>query len=167
MSRIRKSPLPEGSLLSAYVQRGAYTDCYATDLPHAVTLAQYVGAFYTTPLFKLERFILRWAVNRPSTDADAQALGAGSTERFAAWDVEQRAPDQLLLCDLYGRTRSWLRVAALAEGGTRLYFGSAVVPRKQGGGMGFVFTALLGVHHLYSRALLRAARARLARSPAS
>ena len=52
--------------------------------------------------------------------------------------------------------------------GTRLYFGSAVVPVMNAATgkseMGFVFKALLGFHKLYSRALLSAAAARLARA---
>ncbi len=48
---------------------------------------------------------------------------------------------------------------------TRLFFGSAVVPSgtssRSGGGMGPVFTAVLGFHKLYSRALLSSASARL------
>jgi hypothetical protein len=54
--------------------------------------------------------------------------------------------------------------------GTRLYFGSAVVPlrdAKTGGTrMGPLFRALLGFHRLYSRVLLRAAAKRLSRSGA-
>ena len=52
---------------------------------------------------------------------------------------------------------------------TRLYFGSGIVPRvdrvtgeKR---MGWGYRLLLGFHRLYSRALLAAARTRLARSP--
>ncbi len=48
---------------------------------------------------------------------------------------------------------------------TRLYFGSAVVPRQSAGAgkpvMGSLFQALLGFHRLYSRLLLRAASKRL------
>ena len=48
---------------------------------------------------------------------------------------------------------------------TLLFFGSAVVPPRRSSGsrshMGPVFTALLGFHKLYSRALLWSARARL------
>jgi hypothetical protein len=49
-------------------------------------------------------------------------------------------------------------------GGSRLYFGSAVVPVGIGSGkarLGFPFNALLGFHHLYSRILLGAARGRV------
>ena len=66
-----------------------------------------------------------------------------------------------------GRTRSWLMAVPQGDGGpvTRLYFGSAVVPvrdRKSGRmRLGLTFTALLGFHKLYSRALLSAARERL------
>ena len=46
---------------------------------------------------------------------------------------------------------------------TKLYFGSAVVPRRGSAGLGWQFTALLAFHKLYSRVLLRAARNRLAK----
>jgi hypothetical protein len=159
---IRPHPLPDAALLRASAGTGGYADCYATDLPRAVSHAQYVEAFYTTWLFKLERWILGWAVARPSTDAQARQLAAGSLDAFAAWSVEQRAPDQLLLRDMFGRTRSWLMVEPLAAGGTRLYFGSGVASRKDGR-LGSSFSLLLGFHKLYSRLLLGAARRRLQR----
>ena len=81
--------------------------------------------------------------------------------------------DQLLLCAIDGRTRSWLMVSAAdVSGRTRLYFGSAVLPKPMPvnspsatgkPSLGFVFKALLGFHKLYSRALLSAAAARLTR----
>jgi hypothetical protein len=160
--------LPEHALLQRYAGPGGYADCYAIELPRAVSHAQFVEAFYTTAVFKLERWILRVAAKRPSTDADAAQLARGECETFAAWSVEARSPDQLLLCDMAGRTRSWLMVAALPTQdttGTRLYFGSAVVPRRdpQTGqrNMGWLFSALLGFHKLYSRMLLGAAVRRL------
>ena len=159
---IRPHPLPDASLLRACTGAGHYADCYAADLPHAVSHAQYVEAFYTTWLFKLERWILGWAVARPSTDAQARQLAAGTLDAFAAWSVEQRAPDQLLLRDMFGRTRSWLMVEPLPGGGTRLYFGSGVGSRRDGR-PGGAFNLLLGFHKLYSRLLLGAARRRLQR----
>ena len=120
-----------------------------------------------TAVFKLERLILKWLVARPSTDAEARQLAQGSRDAFAAWTVEARTADQLLLGDFSGRTKSWLMVTAIeGAAGTRLYFGSAVVPTGRPGqrGVGFVFTALLGFHRLYSRILLRSAAARLTRS---
>ncbi|MGH8174839.1 MAG: hypothetical protein ACREV5_01090 [Steroidobacter sp.] len=169
MSSIHPCSLPADALLGAYAGNGAYTDCYATDIPIAVSHAQYVSAFYTTRVFKFERLILKWAVSKPSTDAQAELLATGAIDSFAAWNVERRAEDQLLMCDFQGRTRSWLMVApaGAATGiGSRLYFGSAVVPRKHpktgrstlGGG----FEALLGFHKTYSRVLLHAARSQLA-----
>src|SRR4051812_28810807 len=93
--------------------------------------AEFVEAFYTTAVFKLERLLLRVFAARPSTDGQAGKLARGELSSFAAWSVEGRAPDQLLLSDFSGRTRSWLMVSASDEPGlacTRLYFGSAVVP---------------------------------------
>ena len=162
---ISKLPLPDNALLGVYSHGGGYTDCYTVDLHGKISFERYVAAFYTTWVFKLERFILKWAVNKPSTDEQTQALTNGSINAFAAWTVEKRAPNQLLMCDFMGRTRSWLMVAALNGGAaTRLYFGSAVVPKKSRDGrlkMGWPFRALLGFHQLYSRILLRAAAKRL------
>ena len=162
--------MPAGALLDRYSCGGAYADCYVTEIARTVSHAEYIEVFYTTWVFKLERLILRWCVSRPSTDDEARELAAGKRDSFAAWTVEARAADQLLLGDFSGRTKSWLMVSAIPGGtaGTRLYFGSAVVPaRKVGGGrggLGFVFTALLGLHKLYSRILLRSAAARLSQS---
>jgi len=164
---VHVSEFPPHSLLARHVASGAYADCYVTELPAAVTHAQFVEAFYTTALFKLERRLLGLLLSRPSTDAQARQLAEGQCHSFAAWTVESRAENQLVLGA--GRTRSWLMVAAGAGTGaahTRLFFGSAVMPRRAASGargdMGFVFSALLGFHRLYSRALLAAARARLA-----
>ena len=155
---IEPRPLPDKALLRAYEQPGGYTDCFATDVPAAVTHEQYVAAFYTTPLFKCERFILRWAIAQPSTDAEARELASGLRDAFAAWTVEQRCANQLLLADIYGSTRSWLMVEPGVTG-TRLYFGSAVVPQARRRPS---FGLLLGFHKAYSRALLASARRALA-----
>ena len=157
---VRPHPLPGHALSAIYTRGGGYADCYVTEVPAAVSHAQYVEAFYTTWLFKLERWILK-AISRPSTDEQARQLAAGTLDRFAAWSVEKRAENQLLMCDFLGRTRSWLMVEPLPQGGTRLYFGSAVVPGKDGR-LGGNFSLLLGFHKLYSRLLLGAARRRLA-----
>lgn len=157
--------LPTGALLACY-QDGHYTDCFSLHVQGTFTHQQFVEAFYTTPLFKTERFVLRWLVGRPSTDDDVKRLAAGDTQAFAAWTVEDRAQDQLLLCDFRGKTRSWLMVEPVG-GATRLYFGSAVikaVSRDDGTPeMERSFSLLLGLHKLYSRALLRAAARRLRR----
>jgi len=160
---IRVCTLPDDALLARLREDGAYTDCYCTDVPDSSSLAAFIAAFYTTDVFKLERWILGWAVTRPSTDAQAMQLAEGTADTFAAWSVEGRDDRQILMCDFQGRTRSWLMVKPI-DGGTRLYFGSAVVPVRSGSGqrrMGAAFSVLLGFHRMYSRILLRAARARL------
>lgn len=144
-----------------------------TEIARTVSHAEFVEAFYTGDLFKVERFLLRVFISRPSTDLQARQLAAGELNEFAAWRVEARAVDQLLMCAIDGRTRSWLMVSAAQEPGwTRLYFGSAVVSRVSAvhastgkSSMGFVFKALLGFHKLYSRALLSSASETLNKSP--
>jgi hypothetical protein len=150
-------------VLQTYVAKGAYTDCFVTDVAASVSFAAYVEAFYTSAAFKCERFVLTWVVAKPSSDDDARRLARGETEKFAAWTVEARASDQLLVCDYLNRTRSWLMVAPI-DGGTRLYFGTAVVPVGLGSGraqLGFPFNALLPFHKLYARVLLGAAHGRV------
>ena len=154
------------SLLHGYASAGAYTDCFTIDLPGVVTHAQFVTAFYTSRLFKVERAILRWVLGMPSTDAEMAQVAAGSLDRFAAWTVEARAPNQILACDFQNRTRSWLMTAPVVGSTltTRLFFGTVVVPdvdRKPGGQtMPPAFRRLLGFHRWYARALLRSAVAR-------
>ncbi|MGB8326893.1 MAG: hypothetical protein WCE48_04870 [Steroidobacteraceae bacterium] len=169
MTSVRSCELPEVALLRKYQVGRSYADCYVTEVGGSVSQSAFVEAFYTTPLFKVERAILKWLAARPSSDPEARQLAEGTTNSFAAWRVEGRNADQLLLADFTGRTKSWLMVAPVGGPGagsqTRLYFGSAVVPRTERGSglrrMGFSFHALLGFHRLYSRLLLGAARSRV------
>ena len=168
MFSIKQCPLPDHALLNTYKQNGAYTDCYTTEISGDVTHSQYVQAFYSTAIFRLERLILKWAVSKPSSDTQVALLAAGETNTFAAWSVEERCENQLLMCDYQNRTRSWLMIEAVeGEDGikTRLYFGSAVVPMKKSKtgkpSLGFIFDALHGFHLLYSVALLASAKSRL------
>ena len=166
MSLVRPHALPANVLLGRYASEGGYADCFVTEVPFPVSHADYVEAFYTTWLFKLERLVLL-LVAKPSTDAHARQLALGERTTFAAWSVEARAPDQLLVCDYQGKTRSWLMVEPGFEQGTsitRLYFGTGIVPVKNnsgGRGMSLFFRALLPFHKQYARALLRTAGARL------
>lgn len=168
MPHILACPLPDGALLARYRDKGAYTDDFCIDIAYPVALADYVKAFYTTPLFRMERLILAILVGRPSTDAQVSALASGAT-RFAAWAVEGRANDQILLCDFLSYSRSWLMCVPGPDAkSTRLYFGSAIVPRKvsAAGKASFDpgFHLLKGFHLAYSRALLASAAARLSKT---
>jgi len=167
MSAIHPCELPANALLRKYAGEG-YADCYVTTVGARVQHAEFVAAFYTTTLFKMERAILR-LVGLASTDQQARELATGARDTFAAWRVEARDVDQLLLSDIRGRTKSWLMLTRTPDDAavpqTQLYFGSAVVPHKNPRSgqkeMGLVFRALLGLHKLYSRALLGSARRRL------
>jgi hypothetical protein len=170
MPSIHRCELPQGALLSKYQHEGSYADCYVTAVARRVSHAEYVEAFYTSALFKVERRLLSWLVSKPSTDVQANQLAAGTRNSFAAWTVEARSANQLLMSDFQGRTRSWLMVVPSQRStveDTRLYFGSAVVPivtRSGTRALYLGFRVLLGFHKLYSRALLFAAESRLARN---
>lgn len=166
-------PLPESSLLNKYAHPASgamqsYTDCYAVEVCGPAVLQELVFAFYTTPLFKAERLILRWFAAKPSTDEQARQLAQGEADSFAAWSVEERTGEQLLMRDFRGRTRSWFMVTPQEHRGrptTILRFGSAVVAKREASTgeskLGTLFAALLGFHRLYSRMLLYSAMARM------
>lgn len=162
MLRIHATSLPADALLAAYARSGAYTDCYSASVAQHISLAGFMEAFYTTRLFKAERWILAHTFGLPSTDKQARELARGAKESFAAWQVEAREPYQAILAA--GRTRSWFMVQPCSVGSDRstsVLFGSAIVPRQRGG-LGWQYRGLLGFHKLYSRLLLGAAIRRLA-----
>ena len=112
MRPIRQVTLPADSLLKAFRGGGHpelwqdHGDCFTVLVDVAVTSPEFVAAFYTSPLFKLERLALRFLAGAPSSDAEVAALASGSRDTFAVWIVGERPATQLLVCDRYGRTRS-------------------------------------------------------------
>lgn len=176
MHRIVQGPVPEDALLKTYRGGphpelwGAYGDCFSVPVDRPVSLAEFVTAFYTAPVFRIERLILRLLVGWPSSDEDARQVAAGLRDSFAAWRVGERTETQLLMCDQYDQTRSWFRVTPQGAAGTLLQFGSAVAARRSANGalrMSSAFSTLLWFHVLYSRILLRSAWRRLHRAPTS
>ena len=170
---VTQQPAPADSFLRTYLggrnpeRWGQYSDCFSVRVDRPVGLAEFVFAFYTTWVFKLERRILQLVIGAASTDAQARGVAKGTEQLFAAWRVGARSESQLLMCDRYETTRSWFRVMP-NEGGTTLQFGSAVASAPTRGAArskGSGFRLLLGFHVLYSKVLLRAAAKRLLRSP--
>lgn len=161
MLLLQHVPTLEDSFLNVYRQQRAYTDSYALDFSHGVTLSQYVEAFYSSKVFKIERWLLNCLFNCYANDELAGCLGRGEVSQFSIWTVEMRDDEQLLLCDVFQRTRSWLmcRQSPDPSKGTQLYFGSAVLPKRHSTDgkpvFGCAFHALHGFHHAYSQALLR------------
>jgi hypothetical protein len=166
-----RETVPDDALLKTYrgglhpERWGAYADCFAVTIDRVVDLTEFVFAFYTSPVFRIEGFILHLLLGASSSKADARAVAAGTSETFSAWYVGQRTPTQLLMCDRYERTRSWFCAAPAAGGRTRLQFGSAVAAKRDkktgAPAMGGGFHFLLWFHILYSQVLLRAAKLNL------
>lgn len=160
MLSIEKISAPENTLLEKYLMNGNYVDCYLTTIDKQIPFPEFVFAFFTTWLFKMEAFILTYTVNKPSSDMEAKKLSNAEVDKFAAWTVENRNQNEMLMRDFMSRTRSWFMVEHV-EDKTKLYFGSAVVPKKRGEGLGFIFILLLGFHQIYSVLLLYFAKRRL------
>lgn len=155
------APVPNASLLDAYKQKLAFTDCYAISVSVPVTLPQFIEAFYTTRLFKLERWLLSKVLSIPSSDEQALMLAQSSSTEFSAWQVENRSSNEILLSAW--QTRSWLCVKPEAGvvPSTTLYFGSAVISTRPDGKFGLAFHMFGGFHRLYSKLLLSAAAKRV------
>ena len=167
MFSIEKCAVPPNTLLQTFLTSGAYADCYSTEISGQVSFPQFIYAFYTTSLFKLERAILTWTVSKPSNDDQARQLADCEIDSFAAWQVESRREKEILMCDFQGRTRSWLMTVPVGDARTRLYFGSAVMPIRNSKtgtrSLGSVFQVLLGFHKVYSTLLLYSAKLNLKR----
>lgn len=153
-------PVPSDSFLDGYARRAVFTDCYAVTVSGSISLAVLIEAFYTSRLFKVERWLLATVLRLQSTDEQARKLAEGSIKTFSAWRVESRSATEILLAAW--QTRSWLGVASNEQDNeTTLLFGSAVIPTRPDGKFGFAFHASGGFHRLYSRLLLSAARRRV------
>ncbi len=165
--KIDAAPLPIDALLQSYVKSGDYTDCFSTIVEGRITQADFIEAFYNSRIFKLERFVLTVLVFKQSSDKQAGQLAIGTRETYAAWDLEARNENQILMCDFQKATRSWLMTQAAENDQTRLYFGSAVVGKKSKSGdvkqLPLLVRLLMPAHRFYARSLLRSAAARLKR----
>lgn len=152
---------PEGALIRRYTTSpGGYSDCFYVDIPADVTLSDYILAFFSTPIFRMERLLLNLI---PSGRSNAQCvldLASGAGERMAGWKTETRNENQLLLAVGNGPIRTWLMVQGNqpANEKTRLYFGSAVLPTKMTKEgrpqLASVFQLFLSLHIIYSRLLI-------------
>ena len=103
MRGIAQQPVADDALLKTYrggghpERWGRYGDCFSVHVDGSVTLSQFVFAFYTSPVFKIERWILRALVGAPSTDEQARAVAEGRGDTFAVWTAGARTPTQLLM----------------------------------------------------------------------
>ncbi len=162
MTLIIKTALPNGALHSKHkASDGYYTDCFETEVDRDVSLSQFVEAFYTSRLFKCERFILKYTIKRQSTDSEAKQIAYGTRTYFAAWMMEDRTETQLLMCDISATTKSWFMVEPLSGGSTRLRFGSVVCPKTGQKELPPLVKPLLRFHDLYSKMLLKGAVRRI------
>lgn len=151
MTPIEASTLPGDSLLTGFARADDYTDCFTCEVARQVSLSDFIAAFYNSPAFRPERWVLH-LIGKGSGGADIARLAAGQTDSFAAWSVIRRTDNEILLQDFQHRTCSWLAVTALAPDRTRLSFGSGV--RNPGS---LAFRLLVPVHRAYARALLASA----------
>ena len=168
--KIEETPLPDTALLQKYVKSGDFTDCYSIDIDKHISQADFIEAFYNSRVFKLERLVLTCVVFKPSSDKQAAQLAIGTREKYAAWDLEARNENQLLMCDFQKATRSWLMTDQLGtkeQPRTRLYFGSALIaPTSHRNGekaLPIHIKMLMPAHAIYSRCLLKSAAKRIER----
>ena len=170
MTNICSADIPDGSLLAEYndIRDGKiaenFCDCYSVTVNGIICLEELVYAFYTCPVFAIERRILAIVLGVPSSDEYARQLSTGQCNRYLAWTVENRREHEMLLRFPKSHTGSWFMVRHTVEDGldrTELLFGSVVFPKKSNTGFGLIFHCLSGFHRLYSAALLKSAKKRV------
>jgi hypothetical protein len=148
--------LPDHALHKPYQDAGGYADIFHARLSKPATLSELLTAFYTCPVFKIERMILRIILGKGSTDDQARALAKGERTQFAAWDVAQRNETQMLMRDYKGMTLSWFMIEE--DDPHIIYFGTAIVAAKgaspKSPKIPLLFSSTLWFHKAYSRALL-------------
>lgn len=151
MAKSTSCEVPEGSLLAQYGGAGHYRDCFCREVPGELTLAQYIERFYSSMAFAPERVILVLIGHAKGWDASADAIRAlarGEAERFGAWELVERRPEQILLLSKDTNTANWLSVQPRGAN-TRLLFGSWVGGIEQSG-----WRVMLAAHVWYSKVLL-------------
>lgn len=163
MASVKTTSLPEESFLQSYqAQDGGYADCFVLEggEPNAPILGDYIFAFFNSPIFRLERVLLKTFLSAPSSTADVEALAFGGGVRLASWQLEERAEDQILLAVKNTPVRTWLMVSPPSpEGGpARIYFGTALVPteRDKAGNptIPAMYRRFIFFHRAYSKLLL-------------
>lgn len=160
-------PLPEHSLIAGKcLCEGYVTDCFRNEITKTVDLSDFIDAFYKTPLCRFERLVLSLAPTGRMRDVDITALSKEQMDRISVWQVETRLDAQILLSA--GGTKSWWMVEQM-ESGTRLYFGSVLVPRPssvegKSPKVSWFINNLMGAHLMYSRLLLGAAARRFSQN---
>lgn len=169
MFSVTQCPLPQDTMLHRYEHGpGHHTDCFETEVAQGVSLADYIEAFFNSPILRLERKLLGLAVAKSNYN-DVLALAQGQSDRIAGWQTEDRDDHEILLTVMGGGIRTWLKVIP-QEDNSRLLFGSAVVPPDDGSGapkMAWWVNALMGFHKLYSHIVLGAAKWQLKRMQAT
>ncbi len=162
MANVEARDLPQDSLLALHRGLECHRDAYAAVVPGEVSLGEFITAFYSSIQFMPERKLLG-LIGRGASRTDIGALADGRADSFAAWDVEARAENEILLRDFQDHTCSWLMVEflpssseAVGQQETRLWFGSGVRNPDRG-----AVSLLMPFHHWYSRVLLGGAVRRL------
>lgn len=170
MTQVSAPELPPESLLARLRGPECYRDAFRASLPGEVSLGELVTAFFSSRVFLTERMALH-LIGRGAGQAEIAALAAGETQRFAAWEMEAREENQLLMHDFLDQTCCWLAVSTRGPDGalcgplpvpevgrTFIWFGTGV--REVGGP---IMRHLQGAHRFYARQLLAGAARGLAR----
>jgi hypothetical protein len=170
MTQVTASELPPESLLARLRGPECYRDAFRASVAGDVSLGELITAFFSSRVFLTERMALH-LIGRGAGHRDIAALAAGRTERFAAWEVEAREENELLMHDFLDKTCCWLAVSSRREdaaldaplpvpetGRAYIWFGTAVREFE-----GPIVSRLRDAHRWYARLLLEAAARRLAR----
>ncbi|KAG9413773.1 hypothetical protein AC1031_012994 [Aphanomyces cochlioides] len=155
----RLSSLRPANLIARFLDvPNQYVDVYETTLSRPTTVQELARAFFESPVFQVERRVLKLAGAGEVTDEAIQALNFEPGDAVATFQVVENAPGEILLCWSDKETvngHSWL---ALTENGTTVLFGSTI--RNDS-----LFVRLITpLHCMYAKIVLASARYELEKS---
>ncbi|MFT6557059.1 hypothetical protein [Sneathiella sp.] len=168
LQQAEKTNIPDSSYMQVYDKTpGCQTDAFCFKVDFSVSLEHFIHAFFDSPIFRLERLLIRILTRKQAGLIQVKKLASGTEKTFAVWQVAKRSNREILMKVGTGPIRSWLAAYPDQEGRTSLYFGSAVLPTKGGKNgsqqVGFLFQATAWFHEFYSRLLLQSAAKNLAK----
>eukprot|EP00045_Choanoeca_perplexa_P002911 m.27622 g.27622 ORF g.27622 m.27622 type:complete len:189 (-) comp11764_c0_seq1:101-667(-) len=155
---VSRRDVPNGSFLKSMKDEGYNCDTFVLPLPNAppADLNKYIRAFFSSPVFQLERYVLQYAAGISIEDQDIRKCGFEVGDKLGVWGVTERCDNEALALWSQGSTDgcSWWRLEHTREGDPVLMFGSGIRTNNASKAYRLAMVPLTQGHYLYSRILL-------------
>eukprot|EP00730_Choanoeca_flexa_P009154 TRINITY_DN12599_c1_g1_i1.p1 TRINITY_DN12599_c1_g1~~TRINITY_DN12599_c1_g1_i1.p1 ORF type:complete len:156 (+),score=22.25 TRINITY_DN12599_c1_g1_i1:207-674(+) len=139
--------------------QGYNCDTFVVSMPASspTTLDRYVKLFFKTPVFRIERFVLKHAAGVTITDKDVEQCTLEVGSSVGIWQIIEREPCEALAVWTHGQAVgcTWWRLEHQRDGSPVLMFGSGIkAPDNLNLAMRLLLQLATQGHYVYSRVLL-------------